>query len=197
MNTLEARNILGIQPGPINGESLKKNYRLYVKKYHPDSCGSAEESELKIREINEAYRILQDEANGVLSGTIESFPSTFIITPIQLNAVLKGNTVSTQEGLKLNKENIRYFNVLVRFEWFISYQGNIARFSQIVVYEPLKVYKLSCEILVDEDKPEIKLRAYNQDRLIRINYAASSIIMMIQDVQVEITIRKRMVKSNG
>ena len=51
--------ILNVDPLASSGE-IKKAYREQVKKYHPD-VSIVEDSEEKIREINEAYATLSDE----------------------------------------------------------------------------------------------------------------------------------------
>ena len=194
MNKYEAREILGLQVGPIDKDILKRRYRIIAKKYHPDSCGGSVESERKMSEASEAYRILQNELNGTLVETSDTIVSnTVTVTTVQLNAILKGIEIQTDSGIKLNKNNISFFNVLINFEWFTMYNGKVSRWSQIEVYKPLKVYKLSCEINVNEDKPEIKLKVYNQDRLVRINFNAVSMVIMVEDIQLEITLKKRMV----
>ena len=44
-----------------NQEQIKNAYKLLVKKYHPDLyVGDKEFAEKKLREINEAYKILSD-----------------------------------------------------------------------------------------------------------------------------------------
>ena len=42
-----------------NKEILKKKYKSLVKKYHPDVKNNLEDKEMKIKEINKAYKILQ------------------------------------------------------------------------------------------------------------------------------------------
>ena len=49
---------MGLNPN-INKELLKKKYKLLVKKYHPDVKNNLEDKDIKIKEINKAYRILQ------------------------------------------------------------------------------------------------------------------------------------------
>ncbi len=54
----DALEIMGLNPN-INKELLKKKYKLLVKKYHPDVKNNLEDKDIKIKEINKAYRILQ------------------------------------------------------------------------------------------------------------------------------------------
>jgi len=49
--------ILDLKPG-VNEEQLKKKYKLLVKKYHPDVKNNLANKEMKMKEINKAYKIL-------------------------------------------------------------------------------------------------------------------------------------------
>ena len=50
---------------PITLETIKKNYKKLVKKFHPDVNGNNKEAEEKFKEINKSYKIiLQKLKNG-------------------------------------------------------------------------------------------------------------------------------------
>jgi hypothetical protein len=46
--------------GPVTTVAVKARYKELVKRHHPDANGGAKSSEEKIKEINEAYRIILD-----------------------------------------------------------------------------------------------------------------------------------------
>tara|TARA_B100000963_G_C22595731_1_gene657740 strand:+ start:511 stop:1077 length:567 start_codon:yes stop_codon:yes gene_type:complete len=43
----------------VNKEILKKKYKMLVKKYHPDVKNNLLNKDMKIKEINKAYKVLQ------------------------------------------------------------------------------------------------------------------------------------------
>ena len=49
---------LDLEPD-VNQNQLKKKYKMLVKKYHPDVKNNLANKEMKIKEINKAYKILQ------------------------------------------------------------------------------------------------------------------------------------------
>ena len=49
---------LNLKPD-VNEEQLKKKYKALVKKYHPDVNNNILNKEMKMKEINKAYKILQ------------------------------------------------------------------------------------------------------------------------------------------
>ena len=49
---------LNLKPD-VNEEQLKKKYKTLVKKYHPDVNNDIDNKEMKMKEINKAYKILQ------------------------------------------------------------------------------------------------------------------------------------------
>jgi len=51
--------VLGLSKGASDDE-IKKAFRTLAKKYHPDLNAGSKESELKFKEINEAYSVLSD-----------------------------------------------------------------------------------------------------------------------------------------
>jgi len=46
--------------GPVTLVAVKARYKELVKRHHPDTNGGAKSAEEKIKEINEAYRIIRD-----------------------------------------------------------------------------------------------------------------------------------------
>jgi len=57
MDQHEACKILQLTP-PINSQSLKKQYKAMVLKYHPDKNGGSPEATQKFMKIKEAYDLL-------------------------------------------------------------------------------------------------------------------------------------------
>tara|TARA_Y200000002_G_C22580599_1_gene620693 strand:+ start:170 stop:736 length:567 start_codon:yes stop_codon:yes gene_type:complete len=51
-------NILELKPN-VSKDKLKQRYNSLVKKYHPDVRNNIEDKEMKIKEINKAYKVLQ------------------------------------------------------------------------------------------------------------------------------------------
>ena len=51
-------SILELEPD-VNKEELKKKYNSLVKKYHPDVKNNIKNKEMKIKQINKAYKTLQ------------------------------------------------------------------------------------------------------------------------------------------
>ena len=54
---------LNLKPG-FDEDQLKKRYKILVKKYHPDVNNNLENKEMKMKEINKAYKILKRFVNG-------------------------------------------------------------------------------------------------------------------------------------
>lgn len=59
--------VLGVSPGASDDE-IKAAYRKLAKKYHPDLNQGSQATEIKMREINEAYTTLIKNKNGGPSG---------------------------------------------------------------------------------------------------------------------------------
>jgi hypothetical protein len=55
---LNALRELGLVP-PVDFEAIKKQYRLMVKKHHPDVQGGDKEAEEKIKRLNAAFTLLK------------------------------------------------------------------------------------------------------------------------------------------
>lgn len=55
--------ILSLETNRVTSEQIKNAYRIAAKKYHPDVNVADRLSEEKIKDINEAYRILSDPAS--------------------------------------------------------------------------------------------------------------------------------------
>ena len=53
--------VLELKTNKVSSEEIKNAYRLAVKKNHPDLNITDKLSEEKIKDINEAYRILLDK----------------------------------------------------------------------------------------------------------------------------------------
>ncbi len=58
--TIDCYRTLGL-PLEATQQDIKKAYRKLAMQYHPDRNGGNPESEERLKEINEAYRILGDE----------------------------------------------------------------------------------------------------------------------------------------
>lgn len=54
--------ILSLETNRVTSEQIKNAYRIAAKKYHPDVNEADRLSEEKIKDINEAYRVLSDPA---------------------------------------------------------------------------------------------------------------------------------------
>ena len=52
--------ILSLETNRVSSEQIKNAYRMAAKKYHPDINAEDRLSEEKIKDINEAYRILSN-----------------------------------------------------------------------------------------------------------------------------------------
>ena len=52
--------ILGVSKD-ASQDDIKRAYRRYAKKYHPDLNPGDKEAERRFKEINEAYQVLGDE----------------------------------------------------------------------------------------------------------------------------------------
>ena len=60
--------ILELKTNRVSSEEIKNAYRLAVKKNHPDLNVKDKLAEEKIKDINEAYKILSEEHNAVADG---------------------------------------------------------------------------------------------------------------------------------
>lgn len=125
MNIFEAQRILGLF-GRYDEELMKKQYRLMTKKYHPDNCElngiSKCVAEQKIREINQAYELL----NNVLKSSLKtSFnnraKNSYTNQRDEVDKIYKlRNIVLDKVGniIKLNKQNFSSFE-----EFFKKYDA--------------------------------------------------------------------------
>jgi hypothetical protein len=55
----KALDTLGLDPG-VTGEEIKAQYKMLVKRFHPDANGGSRETEDRLREIITAYNYLKD-----------------------------------------------------------------------------------------------------------------------------------------
>ena len=55
--------ILSLETNRVSSEQIKNAYRMAAKKYHPDINAEDRLSEEKIKDINEAYRILSNSTS--------------------------------------------------------------------------------------------------------------------------------------
>ena len=51
-------NILELKPN-VSKEQLKQRYNSLVKKYHPDVKNNIKDKDMRIKQINKAYKVLQ------------------------------------------------------------------------------------------------------------------------------------------
>jgi hypothetical protein len=58
----EAMRVMGLV-GPITRDSLKIRYKQLVKLHHPDANGGAKDAEERLKQINQAYKVLKDSLN--------------------------------------------------------------------------------------------------------------------------------------
>jgi len=58
----EAMQVMGLV-GPLTRESLKIRYKQLVKLHHPDANGGAKDAEERLKQINQAYKVLKDSLN--------------------------------------------------------------------------------------------------------------------------------------
>ena len=52
--------ILSLETNRVSSEQIKNAYRTAAKKYHPDINAEDRLSEEKIKDVNEAYRVLSN-----------------------------------------------------------------------------------------------------------------------------------------
>ncbi|MFP4498698.1 MAG: DnaJ domain-containing protein, partial [Vulcanimicrobiota bacterium] len=60
MTKLDYYKILGVDKNSTKSD-IKRAYKRLTRKYHPDIAENKEEAEIKFREINEAYSVLNDD----------------------------------------------------------------------------------------------------------------------------------------
>ncbi|MEZ0535927.1 DnaJ domain-containing protein [Caldicellulosiruptoraceae bacterium PP1] len=94
--------VLGLQKGATK-EEIKKAYLEMVKKYHPDKYKDnplKDLAEEKLKEINEAYNILMNEAGNSYTSYTYNNPSNYQLIR---DLILKGNLVDAERLLLQNR----------------------------------------------------------------------------------------------
>lgn len=94
--------VLDLQKGATK-EEIKKAYLEMVKKYHPDKYKDnplKDLAEEKLKEINEAYNILMNEAGNSYTSYTYNNPSNYQLIR---DLILKGNLVDAERLLLQNR----------------------------------------------------------------------------------------------
>lgn len=147
MNTATAYRIFEMNPQELNKESLGKRYKQLVKLCHPDN---PKRIQLDITELNLARQVLLNEMEH--KSEVYTDRPMIKISGADLEKVLKGMVVKTDNGVEVRKETLEVFKVMVEFEWTIQTKQFQYRFSQLHAYEPMKRYVLKCVIKREDDK---------------------------------------------
>ncbi len=101
-------------------EEIKKAYRALAKKYHPDANIGDTEAEDKIKEINEAYEVLGNEAKKKHYDSIVNrfnFISGFEFDPQKFGFKSKPEFTGKADGAFSDFYNLFFGNDSVEFDW--------------------------------------------------------------------------------
>ena len=111
--------LLGVKK-TATAEEIKKAYRVLAKQYHPDSNVGNTEAEDKIKEINEAYEVLGNEAKKKHYDSIVNrfnFISGFDFDPSKFGFKSKPEFSGKEDGAFSDFYNLFFGNESVDFDW--------------------------------------------------------------------------------
>lgn len=122
MNYEYAKNLLQLSD-TFNEEELKKKYRIFALKYHPDKNNNSTESKLKFQEINQAYVLLSNNKVNNNNDSFKDILNDYIYNQFKLhnndiinfilNLIDNCNKINFNLLKKIN--NIEYFKFLILF----------------------------------------------------------------------------------
>ena len=200
MNTLEALEIFNIVDiSNIDETLIKKVYRAWIRKNHPDVGGNTE----SIMKVNCAYELL-----GKLIDKLKKYKElskkemvTWLIPFDKLSKIYMGESIEgthNNSKITLSRKNLKSDRVIVLITANIQYKGNILPFEGLCVTNQKDEYTLDCKIadknaLSSED---IKIKISDKEVNTIINGNRLDIKLSFDNL-VKLTIHVERVVENG
>lgn len=137
-------------------KTLKRRYKKLMLKYHPDNYNG---NDNKAKELNLAY----NELKNIVKGSEfldwenkqklekENQKKVLVIKLNELIDIYKGNNV-TIDGIKINSKNIRKHNIIIEYSILLIHNNIKKEFKASKQWNNEDIYKVYCNINVDEDK---------------------------------------------
>lgn len=143
--------LLGIKK-TATAEEIKKAYRNLAKQYHPDANIGDVEAENKIKEINEAYEVLGNEAKKKHYDSIVNrfnFISGFEFDPSKFGFKQKSDFKGKTDGAFSDFYNLFFGNDSVDFDWR-TFETGFAKKEETLLFKRGEDMFVNYEVTLEE-----------------------------------------------
>lgn len=156
-------------------ESLRWKYRKLMLKYHPDVYKG---SDYIAKDISLAYELLSDLLTKLEQVNKSDKVSTLVITLNELVKIYSGETI-IKDNIKINKSNMKKYNLFILSEVFIYHAGVQTYFSNTEQWNFDDRYNIKCSIYVHNmsETENIQIGILNTMKNIELNTKIMSIIL--------------------
>lgn len=161
--------LLGVKK-TATADEIKKAYRALAKQYHPDANIGDTEAENKIKEINEAYEVLGNEAKKKHYDTIVNrfnFISGFDFDPSKFGFKQKSEFKGKSDGAFSDFYNLFFGNESVEFDWRTLEKG-FAKKEETLLFKRGEDMFVNFEVTLEE-------AFHGMDTSIRVKTAANKV----------------------
>jgi len=143
--------LLGVKK-TATADEIKKAYRALAKQYHPDANIGDTEAENKIKEINEAYEVLGNEAKKKHYDSIVNrfnFISGFEFDPSKFGFKQKAEFTGSSDGAFSDFYNLFFGNDAIEFDWRALEKG-FAKKEETLLFKRGEDMFVNYEITLEE-----------------------------------------------
>ena len=144
-------SLLGVKK-TATADEIKKAYRALAKQYHPDANVGDTEAEDKIKEINEAYEVLGNEAKKKHYDSIVNrfnFFSGFEFDPGKFGFKSKSEFSGNTDGAFSDFYNLFFGNDSVEFDWK-AFEKGFAKKEETLLFKRGEDMFVNYELTLEE-----------------------------------------------
>lgn len=160
--------------------SLKKKYRVLMRKYHPDSCGGSDD---KAKEISTAYSALLGIMDKIKSFNLSRNASIpFVIIGLhELCRIYNNETITVIANgseQKITKGDLKRYNIMIALEVAVYHNGVQEVYSNLEPWNISDKYNVKCDIHVTSlnGVEDIQIGFLNTMRDIKLDSSITSIV---------------------
>jgi hypothetical protein len=181
-------------------ETLKKKYRLLMRKYHPDNYNGDTKLASDITSANEILIRAVENAEQFKALHKKSEVLTIVIPLSVLIQSYCGEVITIGSGnnkRKLSRVDIKKNNTLIIVEAIIEQRGIQHEFSSVVAWNINDKYDINCEIFVESLAATEDIVIRVEDKKLSIPMESSSvktIFTLSYGIKVGVTVTKKLRK---